>query len=397
MPANTTIKKDRFSTWNIVGDEQTWTLAEGATIDVFKNWPSSPQHAAAIAVAAGNDGNLLVIEGDVENTSHGSIGLYVEADDTEIRIGGEAGIRASVGVSSWGTGTSIINQGDIDGGSSGISSATAIRVANSGTIDGTTAIEAAEGSVIKNLQQGEIWGGDVGVRFVSGANTLINRGLVTGFDVAITDGSGDARIVNRGRIEGDVVLGDGADIFENRGGTVQGTVYGGAGNDRYDVSGKLTIREEAGEGTDTVNSSVSFTLPENIEYLVLGGKGDIDGTGNASNNELFGNGGGNILAGMAGADQLRGGAGNDTLIGGADGDTFLIFPGEGIDTIRDYADGLDKIGIFNFAEIGDISDLSIRQNAKTGDDVWIVLGKGQKIVLEDIDISVLDGSDFYFF
>ena len=56
--AATTVKKDRASTWNIVGDKKTWTLAEKAKIDA----------EPAIVVASGTDGNRLLINGDIDAT-----------------------------------------------------------------------------------------------------------------------------------------------------------------------------------------------------------------------------------------------------------------------------------------------------------------------------------------
>ena len=94
------------------------------------------------------------------------------------------------------------------------------------------------------------------------------------------------------------------------------TMTGGAGNDTYvvDNSGDVVI-ENAGNGTDTVLSSINFTLGANFEWLTLSGSAS-DGTGNALSNNITGNSGSNILSGLAGNDLLNGGAGNDTLVGG---------------------------------------------------------------------------------
>ena len=90
---------------------------------------------------------------------------------------------------------------------------------------------------------------------------------------------------------------------------------GGLGNDTYVVQNAGdTISETstlAGE-IDTVLSSVSWTLGDNLERLTLSGTAAINGTGNALANILTGNGGNNTLDGAAGIDSLIGGLGDDT-------------------------------------------------------------------------------------
>src|SRR6185295_15243866 len=99
---------------------------------------------------------------------------------------------------------------------------------------------------------------------------------------------------------------------------------GGAGNDTYVVGVGDTVVEAANEGTDTVQSSVSWTLGANVENLTLTGTGASDGTGNSLNN---------ILTGNVGANVLTGGAGNDTYVVGA-GDTVVEAANEGTDSVR---------------------------------------------------------------
>jgi Ca2+-binding RTX toxin-like protein len=63
--------------------------------------------------------------------------------------------------------------------------------------------------------------------------------------------------------------------------------------------------------TDTLQSSVTRILPSGVENLTLTGTGNINGTGNTSNNILIGNTANNILTGAAGKDTLTGGTGID--------------------------------------------------------------------------------------
>ena len=99
------------------------------------------------------------------------------------------------------------------------------------------------------------------------------------------------------------------------GGTGADSMVGGKGDDSYMVDNiGDTVTELAGEGTDNVSSSVSFTLSDNVENLALTGGANNNATGNSLNNSLLGSSGANVLDGGLGADTLTGGLGNDTYI-----------------------------------------------------------------------------------
>src|SRR6266568_8540930 len=83
------------------------------------------------------------------------------------------------------------------------------------------------------------------------------------------------------------------------------------------------MNESINGGTDTVQSSISYTLADNFENLVLSGYA-VAGTGNSVSNLIAGNSLDNTLTDAAGNDTLDGGAGNDTLAGGIDNDTYVI-------------------------------------------------------------------------
>ena len=107
---------------------------------------------------------------------------------------------------------------------------------------------------------------------------------------------------------------------------------GGVGNDTFyvDTFGEQTI-EAAGQGTDSVISSISLTLGANIETLRLQGSANLLGNGNELANLVVGNSGNNAMRGYDGNDTLDGGAGSDILYG--DAGTDLLTGGASRDTI----------------------------------------------------------------
>ena len=134
--------------------------------------------------------------------------------------------------------------------------------------------------------------------------------------------------------------GTGNDFLD--GGPGKDSMNGGTGDDTYLVdNSKDKVTELADEGFDSVLSSVSYTLPTNVELLQLLGTA-ASGHGNSLDNTIYGNGSlNNKLYGLDGADYMVGGSGNDTLDGGTAADS--MFGGAGNDTY--YVDNpSDQVG-----------------------------------------------------
>ncbi len=129
----------------------------------------------------------------------------------------------------------------------------------------------------------------------------------------MTGGAGGDLLYGRG---GNDTLsgGKGNDILN--GGTGKDVMSGGVGNDIYYVDNKGdSVKEASAIPTerDIVLSTISYTLPANVEYLVLDAVSftgaSVLGIGNHLNNTLVGQ---SLLLG-GGSEILKGGAGDDTL------------------------------------------------------------------------------------
>ena len=195
-----------------------------------------------------------------------------------------------------------------------------------------------------------LFAGDTGidwVRMVNAAGTTMGsvalnvNASAMGHKIQISGNNGANRITGTGYNDtlhgmgsndtltgGDGVdsMGGGSGDDRLDGGTGADLMDGGSGNDTYVVDNagdQIHEGSTAATEIDTVESSVTWVLGNNLEWLVLTGSEDTEGHGNALNNRLTGNSGNNLLMGMAGRDELIGGAGHDTLQGG-----------EGVDTLR---------------------------------------------------------------
>lgn len=82
---------------------------------------------------------------------------------------------------------------------------------------------------------------------------------------------------------------------------------GGLGNDTYVVdTSSDQVTEASGQGTDTVRSTITYTLGAHVENLVILGSVTLDGAGNGLANSITINSGNNRLSELAGNKILRG-------------------------------------------------------------------------------------------
>ena len=169
-----------------------------------------------------------------------------------------------------------------------------------------------------------------------------------------------------GGIGGDSLLGDaaanqlsgsdGADTLDGGAGTDM--LLGDNGNDVFIVSDTLDlIIESVGGGADTIITSVSMSLPSNVEAMqVAAGASGLNIIGGAGNEMLFANGLSNTLNGGDGWDTMVGGAANDWLLGGA-GVSQSVFLSAGQNPLPSF--GIDFYAKPAFADLDNDGDLDL--------------------------------------
>ncbi|WP_275228356.1 calcium-binding protein [Novosphingobium album (ex Liu et al. 2023)] len=180
---------------------------------------------------------------------------------------------------------------------------------------------------------------------------------------------GDDVMENRGAIVGDVLMGEGDDRVDSEGGTIEGLVDLGFGNDVY----------IGGSGADIARGSVGDDRMEGGDGtdLLIGDGNDDVLIGGAGNDGLYGWTGDDKLVTQAG-DVAEGGTGDDVIETG-DYAFARIDGGDGFDTWR-LADGSRDLDLTEIAASGRV--LSIEE---------LALGSGKAITIRADDIATLSG------
>jgi hypothetical protein len=256
----------------------------------------------------------------------------------------------------------VAQSGSVFGNYSGVATLGEADVVNHGLVSSTQVGVSlqADAGLSRLTNDGTISGGATGVLVTDvqsiGMAEVVNFGLIEG-PTAVKNGDSAVKVVNRGTLEGNVTLGGGHDRFDNRGGIMaQGVVFGGDGQDTFlPGSGEEIIY--GGSGFDTLDFRSGGAVGVNLTAdtgsgralgdfyhgieAILGSKAGSDSlVGDSNDNNLRGLGGNDRLRGSGGKDVLEGGWGQDDLGGGAGDDIFVLAPpGQGSDTIADFAAG----------------------------------------------------------
>ena len=230
--------------------------------------------------------------------------------------------------------------------------------------------------------------------------------------VAVTlSGGGGNDLLFGGALDDMLIGGDGIDLLFGGGGS--NTLNGGDGGDAYFFTNAGdTIIEQAGDsGFDAQFTSVSATIADNVEQLILF-DGATSGTGNSDQNFLFANSvttSGVTLNGMGGDDLFLDSAQDDTIIGGGGLDQINLQTG-GNDTLVYEGAGFGTDFVFNFdadatggQDTLDVSGLGLTagdiggaiQISNSGGNALIEIG-ADSILLIGTNAADIDANDFMF-
>jgi Ca2+-binding RTX toxin-like protein len=275
----------------------------------------------------GNDSYVVDSAGDIVTENSGEGTDTVEAASNYTLGANLERLLLTGSATSSGTGNTLSNT------LTGNSAANSLYgLSGNDTLDGAGGADQMFGStgndtyVVDNLGDAVTENGSEGTDVVKSS---INYTL--GVNVENLTLTGSSALQGTGNTAANVLTGNsGANTLYGLGGndTLDGSsgadnLFGGTGNDIYVVDNAGdNVTEVSGEGTDTVKSSISYTLGAEVEKLTLTGTAGIAGKGNELANTLTGNTGNNQLDGGAGIDILAGGKGLDTLIGGLGADKF---------------------------------------------------------------------------
>src|SRR5581483_11095471 len=129
-------------------------------------------------------------------------------------------------------------------------------------------------TVIENVSTGVVIDASVSYTAPTGAGTL---NLIGTSNIAATGNSGS--IVLTGGAGNDTLIAE----------STTTTLIGGTGNTTFIVQSGDHVQNTVTTANDTLESSVSFTLPTNVNTLLLTGTDALVGTANGANDTLISN------------------------------------------------------------------------------------------------------------
>ncbi|URK89246.1 hypothetical protein LP421_30490 (plasmid) [Rhizobium sp. RCAM05350] len=337
------ITSDLTTQFNITSSSNTWILDEDVSITVA--------NGEGISNYFTNHDSTIVVNGHITAQAFARSGVFSQGLTAEIDISERGAIDAYNGVSISGANSSVLNEGTITAANIGlygrgsnlhlsntglidagfgiyVQSATDTTIDNTGTITGDTGIVIDSSHAKVKLRSSSVVDvQDTGLLFIGDRSSNVeNSGLIKSAAHAITGSAAAETVINHGTIKGSIHLGAGNDYFDNRGGTIDHAIDGGAGDDTYHLNSTSDkVIDSAGKDLVSTEFSASLTSYQTVEWLALRGSGNFNASGNALVNALYGNTGNNILDGTGDGlvDFLAGDYGNDTYVLGSEFENIL--------------------------------------------------------------------------
>ncbi len=333
----------------------TSTTGDAVGLGMEGNGPIITNDGAMTITAAQTAYGIQSIEGQF------SIGFYqgtivnngsitaVGANSFGIDIQGSYNVSTISHITNTGTitaQTAIINEVGSDGGY------TPIDISNSGTINGDVNMGGTEGTLTNTgTITGDIFFSELTLRVASaslfgiGPQSFSNSGTITG-DISFGDST--MPFTNTGTINGNILLSNGNNIIDMRGGSLSGAVmiaptesvhddvFTGPAGGLVSIHGDdqiFTVAVTAGPGGNTTvqydeaSALATLTQQANGTWIVSAGRDGIETLSGIQSLRFTDK---TFVLGTSASDTLSGGSGNETFIGGAGNDT--IDGGAGIDT-----------------------------------------------------------------
>ena len=177
----------------------------------------------------------------------------------------------------------------------------------------------------------------------------------------------------------DTIIGNSSNNTLN-GGNGNDLLIGGSGDDTFIIDSTSDIvSENLNEGTDLILSSVTYTLPSNVEKINLTGSLDIDATGNNLDN---------IFKGNSGTNEIDGEFGTDIIILDGLFNDYSLSESNGNLVIEDHrSSSPNGVAILKNIEKAEFSDLS-----KTIDELFNIFYTITQTNYSADDLNILDAS-----
>jgi Ca2+-binding RTX toxin-like protein len=327
-PTGSGLQQDYTASNTLVQEVQTFADGKGDsvayTFDAFGNALSYSlttatgivESGSLVAVGVGRQSDLVSSTVDGDSISAAAAGGIIVAWGDNDTVNAGAG---SAVVDAWGSNDSVL-------GGSGFDTLTALGVGTTlvgglgneafYVTDGSDVVEGQAGAASNSLYT------TASYTLPTNVDTLTLQGSA---NLSATGNSDAANLITANDLGNDVLnAGSGSDTLVS-GSTGIDTLFGGSGADTFVINNAGDeIELPHGGSADVIESSVSFTLSQQVSSLVLTGSSDLTATDNYGHATVTGNAGNDTLIGGSGADTLVAGTGVDTLVTGTGRNTLVI-------------------------------------------------------------------------